>query len=88
MNTSTNKETLQVTASGVYFTGNTLHVQLSDGREISVPVDQIKWLRWLSEATPEPRAKWTIEPGGFAIYWEDLDDGIEICHLLDLYPLD
>jgi hypothetical protein len=25
---------------------------------------------------------WSLEPRGFAIYWPDLDDGIEVAHLL------
>jgi len=33
------------------------------------------------------RANWSLEPGGYAIYWPDLDDGIEVCHLLDMQPL-
>ncbi len=77
----------QVIATGVHFAENTLYVTLSDGREISVPLDRIKWLNWLANATPEQSARWTIEPGGFAIYWEDLDDGIEIRHLLEMHPL-
>jgi hypothetical protein len=36
---------------------------------------------------PRQRANWKLEPGGYAIYWEDLDDGIEVCHLLDLQPI-
>jgi hypothetical protein len=47
----------------------------------------VPWLKWLAKATPKQRANWTIEPGGFAIYWSDLDDGIEVCHLLDSMPL-
>jgi Protein of unknown function (DUF2442) len=62
-------------------------ILLSDRREISSPVDRIDWLKWLASATPEQRAKWTIEPGGFAVYWEELDDGLEIEHLLSLQPL-
>jgi hypothetical protein len=45
------------------------------------------WLKWLANATPDQRVKWTIEPGGFAIYWEELDDGIEISHLLSTQAL-
>jgi len=47
----------------------------------------MNWLKWLAEATPEQRAKWAIEPGGFVVYWEELDDGFEIQHLLSLQPL-
>jgi hypothetical protein len=58
----------QVTATHVWFEGNTLHVQLSDGRAITLPLGQISWLRWLLEATAEQRASWSLEPGGYAIY--------------------
>lgn len=87
MLTSADKVTEQVRASGVRFAGNTLYVSLNDGREIGVPIDRIEWLNWLAKATPEQRAKWSMEPGGFAIYWEELDDGIEVCHLLGMQPL-
>ena len=66
----------------VSFIKNTLYILLNDGREIAVPLKKIKWLDWLSKATPEQRENWGLEPGGFAIYWEDLDDGIEVSHLL------
>ncbi len=71
----------------VFFEKNRLHVQLSDQREIVVPLERIDWLKWLKDATPEERSHWEIEPGGFAIYWSDLDDGVEIKHLLALRSL-
>ncbi len=79
--------TTEVSATKVRFEDNRLYVTLSDEREISLPIDNIEWLDWLAQATPEQRANWSIEPNGFAIYWEDLDDGIEICHLLGMQPL-
>ena len=87
MSTLINNKTQQVRAKGVRFLGNVLHVALNDGREISLPLDQVAWLNWLAKATPSQRSKWSIEPGGYAIYWDDLDDGIEVCHLLDLQPI-
>jgi hypothetical protein len=88
MITSVNKVVSeQVAASNVRFEENILHVSLSDGREISLPIDRIEWLKWLAQATPEQRANWSLEPGGYAIYWEDLDDGIEVCHILTMEPL-
>jgi hypothetical protein len=33
------------------------------------------------------RQRWQVEPGGFAVYWPELDDGIEVEHLLSLQPL-
>ena len=77
----------QVCVEGVRFAGNVIRVALDDRREISLPLNEAPWLKWLAKATPKQRANWTIEPGGFAIYWPDLDDGIEICHLLDSVPL-
>ena len=77
----------EVGATNLHFVGNTLCIFLSDGREISVAIDQVEWLDWLAKATPEQRAKWSLEPGGFAIYWEDLDDGIEVRHLLGMQPI-
>jgi hypothetical protein len=87
MVTSTSNVNLQVQAEDVRFEGDFLHIVLSDGREISLRLTQLTWLKWLAKATPEQRAEWTIEPGGFAIYWDKLDDGIEIEHLLSLQPL-
>jgi hypothetical protein len=87
MITSANNINTQVQAKSVRFEENTIYILLSDGREIGLPINQMDWLKWLANATPEQRAKWTIEPNGFAIYWEELDDGLEIEHLLSLQPL-
>jgi len=87
MNTLINNKAEQVRAKGVRFVGSVLHVALSDGREISLPLEQVEWLNWLAKASPKQRANWSLEPGGYAIYWNDLDDGIEICHLLDQKPI-
>lgn len=87
MHTSANKIAEQVTATGVRLENRILHVTLNDGREVSLPLDRIEWLKWLAKATPEQQENWSLEPGGYAIYWEDLDDGIEVCHILTLQPL-
>ncbi len=87
MLTLADKKTEQAHAVGVRFVGNILYVALNDGREIEAPLNRIKWLDWLAHAEAKPRANWSIEPGGFAIYWNDLDDGIEVRHLLEMPPL-
>ena len=87
MNTSTTKAAETVRAKSVRFTNSVLRVGLEDGREIGLRLNEVPWLKWLAKATPKQRANWTIEPGGFAIYWPDLDDGFEVCHLLDTTPL-
>ena len=81
------RKTDRVRATCVRFAGNALCVFLSDGREIRVPVDHVEWLDWLAKAAPRQRDRWSIESEGSAIYWEDLDDGIEVRHLLGMQPL-
>jgi len=87
MITSASNTDKQVQANGVRFEGSLIHILLSDGREISLPLNQMAWLKWLAKTTSEQRAKWTIEPNDYAVYWEELDDGFEIEHLLSLQPL-
>ena len=82
MNTLADKTTAVVQARDVSFAGDHLCIELSDGRALSVPYKKIPWLKWLAKATPKQRADWSLEPGGYAIYWEQLDDGVEIGHLL------
>jgi len=88
MSTLAAKPTDQVRARNVRFIGDILRVELSDGREVGLPLREISWLKWLAKATPKQRANWSLEPGGYAVYWDDLDDGIEVCHLLDVQPID
>ncbi len=87
MQTLITKQTEAVAAENVRFSGERLIVELSDGRELSVPYKKLPWLRWLAKATPKQRAGWSLEPGGYALYWNQLDDGIEICHLLAMESL-
>ena len=87
MTISPKEPTSQVKAVDVRFVDDTLCITLDDGREIRLAINSFDWLDWLADATAEQQANWSIEPGGFAVYWEDLDDGIEIQHLLNMQPL-
>ncbi len=87
MITSANNIVEQVSVTDVAFVDNILQVTLNDGRVIGVPMDNIPWLQWLVQAPYAKRKNWSIDPGGFAVYWDDLDDGIEIEHLLVLDKL-
>ena len=71
-------------ATNVEITREVLRIELRDGRVIVTRLANIPWLRWLREASDEPRSHWSLEPGGSAVYWEDLDDGVEVRHLLAL----
>jgi hypothetical protein len=66
-------------AEAVTVTEDTLSVDLSDGRTISVP---IAWFPRLLYATPEERLNWRLIGKGHGIHWEDLDEDISIEGLL------
>ncbi len=87
MTTLSDQEIQEVGARRIRFDNDMLVIELSDEREIVLPFKKIKWLTWLAKATPEQRANWSIESHGYAIWWEDLDDGIEVVHALSLQPL-
>lgn len=75
------------TAVSADVTRDVLRIELSDGRVIETRLDRVPWLRWLRDASEESHARWSLEPGAFAVYWEDLDDGVEVRHPLALSPL-
>lgn len=66
-------------AENVTVTEDTLSVDLSDGRTISVPT---AWHPRLSHATPKERENWRLIGGGHGIHWEDIDEDISVEGLL------
>jgi len=66
-------------AQNVTVTGNSLSVDLSDGRTISVP---LAWFPRLVHATQEERNNWRLIGKGEGIHWEDLDEDISVEGLL------
>lgn len=66
-------------AESVMVTEDTLSVDLSDGRTISVP---LAWFPRLVHATPEERSNWRLIGKGRGIHWEDLDEDISVEGLL------
>ena len=66
-------------AMTVSVTEDALAVQLSDGRDISVP---LSWYPRLVHATPEERGHWDLIGGGQGIHWPDLDEDISVEMLL------
>lgn len=57
----------------VYFTDETISVDLMDGRTIIVP---LAWYPRLLNATPEQIAKWQVCGGGYGIHWEEIDEDL------------
>jgi hypothetical protein len=66
-------------ADNVVVTKDTLTVDLSDGRTISVP---LAWFPRLLHATAKERKNWRIIGKGHGIHWEDLDEDISVENLL------
>lgn len=78
MNTSLIRA-IDVLAISIRFDADRMHVQLSDGREIIVPLE---WFPSLRNATDEQRNKWRLIGKGVGIHWEDLDEDISVAGLL------
>ena len=67
------------TAASVHITDDTLTVDLTDGRSISVPIG---WYPRLAYATPAERSHMQISGAGHGIHWPDLDEDIGVEGLL------
>jgi hypothetical protein len=66
-------------AEHITITEDTLAVDLSDGRTISVP---LTWFPRLVHASPEERDNWRLIGKGQGIHWEDIDEDISVEGLL------
>ncbi|MBI5557683.1 MAG: DUF2442 domain-containing protein [Deltaproteobacteria bacterium] len=62
-------------AVNVHITDDSLSVDLSDGRSISVPLG---WYPRLEHATSEERKKWRLIGNGHGIHWEYIDEDISV----------
>jgi hypothetical protein len=66
-------------AENVTVTEDTLSVDLSDGRTISVP---LAWFPRLMHGTRKERGRWRLIGKGHGIHWEDLDEDVSVENLL------
>jgi hypothetical protein len=62
-------------ATNVIVTDDTLTVDLSDGRTISVP---LAWYPRLAHGTQVERVKWRLIGRGEGIHWPELDEDISV----------
>jgi hypothetical protein len=56
-----------------------MHVLLTDGRIISVP---IRWFPLLREANPEQREHYEIGGGGISLHWPEIDEDLSVASLM------
>ncbi len=66
-------------AQNVTVTEDSLTVDLSDGRTVSVP---LAWFPRLLHGTPEERNHWRLIGDGEGIHWQDLDEDISMENLI------
>jgi len=66
-------------AVSIMVTEDTLSVDLSDGRTISVPV---AWYPRLTYASQSEQNNWRLIGKAYGIHWEDLDEDISVEGLL------
>ena len=66
-------------AQSVEFDDDLMHVSLTDGRIISVP---IIWFPLLREATSEQRAEYEIGGGGVSLHWPAIDEDLSVACFL------
>jgi hypothetical protein len=71
--------TAEAKAQRVSVTDDTLAVDLSDGRTISVP---LAWFPRLLHGTTEERGNWRFIGDKEGIHWPDLDEDISVENLL------
>lgn len=60
-------------------TEDSLTIDLSDGRTVSVPIG---WYPRLLHGTPQERNNWRLIGEGEGIHWPDLDEDINVENLL------
>jgi hypothetical protein len=70
-------------AENVMITEDTLNVDLSDGRTISVPLN---WFPRLLHATQKQRNNWRLIGRGHGIHWDDIDEDISVEGLIAGQP--
>jgi hypothetical protein len=66
-------------AQNVMVTDDSLTVDLTDGRTISVP---LAWYPRLAHGTPQERNNWQLIGKGEGIHWPDLDEDLSVEGLL------
>ncbi len=79
MNTSNAVSPTAVLAVDLRFSDDALIVRLSDGREVSAPLE---WFPRLRDASEMQRKDWRLIGRGIGIHWESVDEDIAVSTLL------
>ena len=79
MNTLKTEVVQAASTRNITITEDTLTVELSDGRTISIP---LAWYPHLLHGTPVERNTWRLIGNGEGIHWPDLDEDISVENLV------
>jgi len=70
---------LEALAADVSFDADNMWVELTDGRQLGVP---LAYFPRLANASSAQRRKYVISGGGVGLHWDDLDEDISVPALL------
>ncbi|HPG39641.1 MAG TPA: DUF2442 domain-containing protein [bacterium] len=71
--------TIEASAIKIWFDQYNMWVNLSDGRQLSVPLE---FFPRLLKAKPEQRENYVLSGNGTGIHWDELDEDISVPSLL------
>lgn len=71
--------TIEASAAKVWFDQYNMWVNLSDGRQLSVPLE---YFPRLLNASPTQREKYVLSGNGTGIHWEEIYEDISVPELL------
>ena len=71
--------TFEARASKIWFDKDSMWLNLSDGRRLSVP---LAYFPRLHKATEQQREKCELSGGGTGLHWDEIDEDISVPNLL------
>ena len=74
-----NTLTIEASATKVWFDQYNMWVSLSDGRQLSVPLE---YFPRLLNAKPSQRENYVLSGNGTGIHWDEIDEDISVPGLL------
>lgn len=71
--------TFEARASKIWFDKDNIWLNLSDGRQLSVP---LAYFPRLHKATEQQRGNYELSGGGTGLHWDEIDEDISVPNLL------
>ena len=71
--------TFEARASKIWFDNDNMWLNLSDGRQLSVP---LVYFPRLHKATEQQRENYELSGGGTGLHWDEIDEDISVPNLL------